>query len=187
VLAGGIETALGGAFLATLWDDADGMGPKPQGDVHHFAGRRHFEIERTIDARLEPRNIIVTNVAAILPQVRRNAVGAGRDGDFRGTERIRMLPSPRIAHRGDVIDVDAETKLGLLIREFRCVGHVLPVHPFRPGDDPLRPQLRNDGGEMLEVVDLKIDRHRSKIRGLPAHADVIDVTVVVGDHLGDLR
>src|SRR5262249_43201960 len=47
-------------------------------------------------------------------------------------------------------------------------------------------QLRDDGVEVLEVVDLEIDHERGEIGRLPLHADVVDVAVVLGDPLGDL-
>ena len=45
----------------------------------------------------------------------------------------------------------------------------------------------DDGGEMLEVVDLEIDQHVGEVRRPPRHADIVDIAVVLGDHLGDLR
>jgi len=47
-------------------------------------------------------------MAAILAQMRRDAVGAGGDGKFGGLERVGMAPAARVAHGGDVIDIDAE-------------------------------------------------------------------------------
>src|SRR5690242_4447858 len=55
------------------------------------------------------------------------------------------------------------------------------------GDHRLGAQLPDDGVEMLEVVDLEVDGQRGEIGRLPLHADVIDIAVVLGDHLGDLR
>jgi hypothetical protein len=40
--------------------------------------------------------------------MRGDAVGAGRDRDLGGLDRIGMPPAARIAHGGDVVDVDAE-------------------------------------------------------------------------------
>ena len=86
------------------------------GDVHHLAGRRHFEVERLGDAGLEPRDIVVADVAAILAQMRGDAVGAGRDRDLGGLQRIGMAPAARVAHGRDVVDVDAEAQLGGRVR-----------------------------------------------------------------------
>ena len=48
-------------------------------------------------------------------------------------------------------------------------------------------QLREDGGEMLEVVGLEINRDIGEIGRAPRHADIVDVAVVLGDHLRNLR
>ena len=57
---------------------------------------------------LEPGDIVVADVAAILAQMRGDAVGAGGDRDLGGLDRIGMTPAARVAHGRDVIDVDAE-------------------------------------------------------------------------------
>src|SRR5215469_16453657 len=40
---------------------------------------------------------------------------------------------------------------------------------------------------MLEVVDLKIDGHRGEVGRLALHVNVVDIAVMLGDDLGDLR
>ena len=107
-LAGGVEAAFGGPLLAPLGHDAGGMRPNLAGDADHLRRRRHFEIERLCDALLEPSDIVIDDVAAILAQMRGDAVGAGGDRDLGGFHRIGMPAAARIAHGGDVIDVDAE-------------------------------------------------------------------------------
>ena len=62
--------------------------------------------------RLQPRDVVVDDVAAILAQMRGDAVGAGRDRDLRGPHRIGMFAAASITHGGDVIDVDAEAEGG---------------------------------------------------------------------------
>ena len=57
---------------------------------------------------LEPRDIVIDDVAAIFPQMRGDAVGAGRDRDLGGLHRIGMLATARVTHGRDVVDVDAE-------------------------------------------------------------------------------
>src|SRR4029079_5401612 len=61
-----------------------------------------------------------------------------------------------------------------------------PGDALGAGHHLLRPQLRDDGVEMLEVIDLEGDRAVCKSRRALIHADVVDVAVVLGDHLGDL-
>ena len=49
-------------------------------------------------------------MAAVLAQVRGNAVAADGCDDFRRAHRIGMIPATRVADRGDVIDVDAKAE-----------------------------------------------------------------------------
>ena len=49
-LAGGIETAFGGALGAAFRDDAGGMGLKLAGNADHLRCRCHFQIERLCNA-----------------------------------------------------------------------------------------------------------------------------------------
>ena len=58
--------------------------------------------------RLQPRDVVVDDVAAILAQMRGDAVGAGGDRDLGRLHRIGMPAAARVAHGGDVVDVDAE-------------------------------------------------------------------------------
>src|SRR5690349_23209629 len=63
----------------------------------------------------------------------------------------------------------------------------LPVHPLGAGHYRLGAQLRDDRGEVLEVINLEVDRQVREVWRFSLHADVIDVAVVLGDDLGDLR
>ena len=76
----------------------------------HLVGRRHFEIQRLVDLGLQPRDVVVADVAAVFAQMRRDAVGARGDRQLGRAHRIGMPAAARIAHGGDVIDVDAETQ-----------------------------------------------------------------------------
>ena len=69
----------------------------------------------------------------------------------------------------------------------RDLAHGLAVHALRLGHHRFGAQLRNDGGEMLEVVDLEIDRDVGEIGRAARHADVVDIAVMLGDDLRDLR
>src|ERR1017187_7837613 len=62
----------------------------------------------------------------------------------------------------------------------------LTVDPFRLRHHHFGAQLRDDVGEMLEVVDLQIDQHIGEVRRPPRHADIVDIAVVLGDHLCNL-
>ena len=116
-LAGDIEPAFGRALGPPLGNEAGGVRANLAGDLHHLRRRRHFEIERLVDAGLQPHDVVVDDVAAILAQMRGDAVGAGRDRDLRRLDRIGMPPAARVTHGRDVIDVDAEA-------DGRKSGHV---------------------------------------------------------------
>ena len=49
-----------------------------------------------------------TDVAAILAQMRGDAVGAGLDRNLRRLHRVGMPPAACVTHGRDVVDVDAE-------------------------------------------------------------------------------
>jgi hypothetical protein len=50
-------------------------------------------------------------VSTILAQMRGDAVGAGLDRNLRRTHGIRMPPAAGVADGGDVVNIDAETKV----------------------------------------------------------------------------
>ena len=80
-------------------------------DREHLVGGRHLEIERPGQLALEAGDVVVGDVAAILAQVRGDAVGAGLDGQVGGAQRVGMAPAARVADGGDVVDVDAEAQV----------------------------------------------------------------------------
>ena len=111
-LLDGIEPALGGALGALLRHQADRVRHGLERDRDHLVGRRHFEIERLVDLRLQPRDVVVADMAAVLAQMRGDAVAAGRDRELGRAHRIGMAPAARVADGGDVVDIDAEAQAG---------------------------------------------------------------------------
>ena len=83
----------------------------PERDGQHLVGGRHLEVERPRQLALEPGDVGVGDVAAVLAQMRGDAVGARLHGEVRGAQRIGMAPAARVADGGDVVDVDAEAQL----------------------------------------------------------------------------
>ena len=116
VLADHVEAALGGELLAALRHQAHRVRLGRKRDPQHVLGRRHLEIQRLRDLGLQPRHVVVADVAAVLAQMRGDAVGAGLDRGQRRAHRIGPLAAPRVAQGGDVIDIDAEAQR-------RSVGH----------------------------------------------------------------
>ena len=106
-----VDPALGRAFLALFGDDARRVRAVLQRDREHFVGRRHLQIERHGQAGREPRDIVVGDVPAILTQMRGDAVRPRLDRQQRRPHRVGIPRPARIAHRRDVIDVDAETQM----------------------------------------------------------------------------
>ena len=92
VLPDGVEAALGREFPAPLGNETGRMWTRFDGDGHQFRCRRHFEIERLDDLGLQTGNVVVADVAAILAQMRGDAVGPGFDGNLGGANRIGMRP-----------------------------------------------------------------------------------------------
>jgi hypothetical protein len=176
-LAGRVEAPFGRSFRPFFRHEAYRVRPGLERDADHFLRRRHLQIERFVQFRLQPRDVVVANMPAIFAQMSRDAVAAGRDRELGCTHRIGMTPAAGIADSCNVIDIDAKAQ----------TFHALAVHAFRLCHDRFCAQLREDGGEMLEVVDLEINRDIGEIGRAPRHADIVDVAVVLGDHLRNLR
>ena len=108
VLAGGIEAALGGHFGAPLGNQAGGMRLvrtaiatiSSVAAISKLSGLSISALSRAMSSSRD--------VAAILAQMGGDAVGAGRDRDLGRQDGIGMTPAARVAHGGDVVDVNAE-------------------------------------------------------------------------------
>lgn len=80
----------------------------PQGDAQHLFCRGHLQVERQRQLRFETRDVGIRDVAAVFPQMRRDAVRPGARGLVRGPDGIWMTAAPRITNGRHVIDVDTE-------------------------------------------------------------------------------
>ncbi len=105
-----VQPALGGAFGALFRHQTAGVRLDFQGDVEHLLGGGHFEIERRGDGGLEPRHVVVVDMAAIFAQMRGDAIGPRRERRLRRAKRIGKSAAARIAQRGDMIDVHAKAE-----------------------------------------------------------------------------
>src|SRR5215475_13884226 len=105
-----IEPTFGGELRPPLGHETDGVRLRLERDRDHLVGRCHLEVERLCNLRLQAGHILVADVAAVLAQMRGDAVGSGRDRYLRGPQGIRITAATRIAHGGDMVDVDAESK-----------------------------------------------------------------------------
>ena len=100
VLADHVQPALGGEFFAPLGHQAHRVGLCRERNPQHVLGRRHLEIQRLRYFGLEAGHVAVADMAAVLAQMRGDAVGAGLDRGQRGAHRIRPLAAPRVAQGG---------------------------------------------------------------------------------------
>lgn len=106
-----VEPAFGGALLALLRDEAHRVRHDVQRDADHLVGCRHFKVQRHADGIPQRLHVGITDMAAILAQVCRDAVRTGLDGQQGRADRVRTRTSPRVAHGRHVVDVDAETQV----------------------------------------------------------------------------
>src|SRR5262245_64979558 len=176
MLAGSVEPTFGRPFAALFRNNTSRMRSGAQADRQHFPGRGHFQIQRFVDLRFQTGNVVVADVAPVLAQMSRDAVAARRYRHLRRAYRIRVAAAAGVADRGDVVDIDAKAK----------TIHALAVYPLGLGHRRLRAQLRQYRGQMLEVVDLKIDRYIGEIRRPACHANIVDVAIVLRNDLRDL-
>ena len=114
-----VEAALGGALLALLGHQAAGMRHVAQRDGQHLVGGGHLEVERPGQLALEAGDVVIRDVAAILAQVRGDAVGAGLHGEVRSAQRIGMPAAARVADGRHVVDVDAEAQMRAVASRLR--------------------------------------------------------------------
>ncbi len=56
---------------------------------------------------------MLLDMAAVFAQVHGNAIGSGLLGEQRRRHRIGECGQARLAHRGDMIDIDAQADHGL--------------------------------------------------------------------------
>jgi hypothetical protein len=91
-------------------------------NIEHGLGPGHFEIEWLGDRRLEAAHVVIEDVSTVLPQMRRDAVGASFDRQQRRANGIGDRAAARVADGRDMIDVDAKPE--------RCHG-AAPLS-FRP-------------------------------------------------------
>lgn len=172
----GVETAFGRAFGTLFRHQANRVRLCFERDAKHLIGRRHLEIKRLVNLGFQPSNIIVANMTTIFAQMCRYPVGAGGDCKFGRPYRIRVTASTRVTDGGNVINIHAKTK----------PLHALAIHPFGLGHHGLCAQLRQYRGQVLEVVDLKVDRNVSEIGCAPCHADIVDIAIVFRNDLRNL-
>ena len=119
-----VEPAFRGPLGAPFRHQAGRMRTGPQRDRDHVVGRRHLEIQRLVDLGLEPRDIVVADVPAVLAQMRRDPVRARGDGQPGRAHRIGMPAAARVSNGRDMVDIHTKP-------EMRCVHKALALNRSR--------------------------------------------------------
>lgn len=107
---GHVEPAFRCHLGALLRHEGDLRRPQPFGNQEHLLGAGHLEVERGPAADRQLLDVGVLHVPPIFPQVRRNAVRAGRFACQGGCDGVGFIGLSRLPDGGDVVDVNAETK-----------------------------------------------------------------------------
>ena len=109
-IACNVQTAFGRPLFAFFWHDTNGVWFVTQGDLLHLLRRGHFEVQRDGERLYQSFNICVGDMAAILPQVRSDAIGSSLLRLLRRADRIRHRTTARVPHRGHVINVHTKSQ-----------------------------------------------------------------------------
>ena len=107
-----VQAALGRQLGAPLGHQAAIGRAHAAGDLDHLRGGRHLQIHARAEQLAQQPHVALLDVAAILAQVQRDAVGAGLLGHQRRLHRLRIARAALLAQRRDVIDVDAQVDCG---------------------------------------------------------------------------
>src|SRR5262249_51933418 len=78
-------------------------------NLHHLFRGGHLDIQISRHRLSQDIEVAVLNVPAIAPQVNRDAVGSGLFANHGRGDDARLRRAPRLAHSGDVIDVDVQS------------------------------------------------------------------------------
>ncbi|OQA08623.1 MAG: hypothetical protein BWY66_00916 [bacterium ADurb.Bin374] len=107
-VAGDIETAFRGHFLAPFGNERRHVGFQIHGKFDDLLVHGHFEVEARPDGLAKNLRVPVLYVAPVLAQMDRYAVRPRKFGEGRGPDRIRFTPHSRLADGGNVIDIDSK-------------------------------------------------------------------------------
>jgi len=105
---GNIEPALGRDFLAPLGYDRDLVRLQTLGDREHFVGERHLQIEHRSNGACDFDDVVVLHMPAIFAQMCGDPIRACIFAERGGGHGVRLVGSPRLAQRRDMIDVYVE-------------------------------------------------------------------------------
>ena len=103
-----VQSTFGGHLMPPFGDQHGHFRLDAAGEGDHLLGGGHFEIELDLRALLQPADVSILNMPAILAQMHGNPVGAPQMGFNSRPQRIRFISAPCLADGGDVVDIDPE-------------------------------------------------------------------------------
>ena len=103
-----IQPALGRHLFAALGHERGLVRRRVAGDLQHVVRAGQLQIDRHGHRLHQHAQIALLNMAAILAQVDRDRVGPAQFGQRRRPNRVGLVRFAGLAHRGHVIDIDAE-------------------------------------------------------------------------------
>jgi hypothetical protein len=103
-----IEAAFRRQLLPFFRHEATVRWPHSCGDVKHFIGDRHFEVHVCAHDLLDGLEVAILNMAAIFPQMERNAVGACLLRDIGGLGRSRVARTAHLTQRRYMVNIDTK-------------------------------------------------------------------------------
>ena len=103
-----VQAAFGGQLFAPLRHQAGVLRQNARGNGEHFLGHCHFQVHAGLQSLTQDFHIGVLNVAPILAQVQGDGIRAGGLRHQGGMHRAGIARAARLAHGGDMIDINAE-------------------------------------------------------------------------------
>lgn len=141
-----VEPALGGQLGALLRHQGDLIGVHRERDPDHLVGDRHLEIQPRLHRLAQNLDVAILDVTPILAQVNGDTGSAGEFGEHGGVHRIGFRGAARLAHGGDVVDVDLESGHGWFRarRYGSASARQYSASPIRSEHEPFPMKNRDD-------------------------------------------
>ena len=117
-----VESALGRELLLALGNERDLIRTNARGNPRHVWRRRHLDVQLRRDHLPQHLDIAVVDVPSIAAKMHGDPLGARQLTEQRRGDRLRLARVARLAHGGDVVDVDGEA---------HRVAHACPAGGWR--------------------------------------------------------
>ena len=101
-----VQSPLGGQLVATLRNERHLMRLDRLRGADHLRRRGHLDVEMRRHSPAQDLHVAVLNVSPVAAEMDGDALRAGELADHRRGDGIGLVALPRLADRGDVVDVD---------------------------------------------------------------------------------